>query len=121
MRRAGLQDKLSGVREVFCDREPARVGYFRSVLENADILTYVRNEVTNTAVAEMPSGVFFPALCVVNDEDYDRAIALIIEVRDGTPADLPEWTCASCSEAVPGGFDICWKCGAERPVQNVDV
>lgn len=106
------------MKAVFTDREPARVGYFQSVLDNAGILTYVRNQVTNTTVAEMPSGIFFPSLCVVNDEDYDRAIALILEVRDGTPANLPEWTCDSCGESVPGGFDICWRCGAERPVLN---
>ena len=103
------------VKAVFTDREPARVGYFQSVLDNAGILTYVRNQVTNTTVAEMPSGIFFPSLCVVNDADYDRAIALILEVRDGTQVNLPEWTCASCGESVPGGFDICWQCGAERP------
>ena len=99
---------------VFSDREPARVGYFQSVLENAGILTFIRNQNTNTTMAEMPSGVFFQVLCVVNDDDFERAKELIIEVRDGTPDNLPEWKCAQCGESVPGGFDICWKCGADR-------
>ncbi|GAT34642.1 putative signal transducing protein [Terrimicrobium sacchariphilum] len=84
------------MKAVFTDREPARVGYFQSVLDNAGILTYVRNQVTNTTGVEMPSGIFFPLLCAVNDGDYDRAVALILEMRDGTPAHLPERTCGSC-------------------------
>jgi hypothetical protein len=106
------------MRSVFTDREPARVGYFQSVLENEGILTFIRNQLTNTTMSEMPSGLFFPVLCVVNDEDFDRAIALILEVRDGTPDNLPEWTCEKCHEAVPGGFDLCWNCGAERPTPS---
>ncbi len=65
-------------------------------------------------MSEMPSGIFFPQLCVVNDEDYDRAISLILEIRDGTPVVLPEWICSKCEESVPGGFDLCWKCGTDR-------
>ena len=104
------------MKPVFFDREPARVGYFQSVLENAGIQTYIRNQHTNYSMAETPSHLFFPVLCVVNDEDFDQATSLIVEIRDGTPTDIPDWICPSCSESVPGGFDICWKCGADRPV-----
>ena len=102
------------MKPVFCDREPARVGYFQSVLENAGILSFIRNQHTNTTMSEMPSGLFFPVLCVVNDDDFARAIDLIREVRDGTPPGVPDWTCERCHEAVPGGFDLCWNCGTER-------
>jgi hypothetical protein len=102
------------MKSVFCDREPARVGYFQSVLENAGIATFIRNQHTNTTMSEMPSGLFFPVLCVVNDDDFDQAIALILQVRDGTPDGLPEWICEKCRESVPGGFDLCWNCGSER-------
>ena len=46
--------------------------------------------------------------------EFERAVELIREVRDGTPAGLPDWTCERCGEAVPGGFDLCWNCGSER-------
>jgi hypothetical protein len=26
-----------------------------------------------------------------------------------------EWRCASCGEEIPGHFDLCWNCEAERP------
>jgi hypothetical protein len=104
------------MKAVFSDREPARVGLFQSTLEAAGIPCFVRNQNTNTTMAEMPSGLFFPILCVINDEDFERAKAMIIEIRDNVPGNLPDWTCASCREEVPDGFEICWNCGAEKPL-----
>ena len=37
------------------------------------------------------------------------------EDGDGDGDDLPEWDCASCGEAVPGNFEVCWNCSAPRP------
>ncbi len=34
------------------------------------------------------------------------------------PAAVPHgnpWKCPACGQNVPGTFDICWKCSAERP------
>ncbi|MCB9865531.1 MAG: hypothetical protein H6816_02700 [Phycisphaerales bacterium] len=28
---------------------------------------------------------------------------------------LPDWTCPACSESNPGGFEVCWQCGADAP------
>ncbi len=28
---------------------------------------------------------------------------------------VPDWTCPKCGETVPGSFDECFKCGANRP------
>ncbi|MET0398172.1 MAG: hypothetical protein ABW277_15330 [Longimicrobiaceae bacterium] len=28
---------------------------------------------------------------------------------------LAEWDCASCGEAVPANFEVCWNCSAPRP------
>jgi hypothetical protein len=35
--------------------------------------------------------------------------------EDGGEDLRPEWSCASCGEAVPGNFEACWNCGASRP------
>ena len=102
------------MKAVFWDLEPARVGLFQSTLEAEGIPCFVRNQHTNTMMTGMPSGLFFPVLCVTNDEDYERAKALIVEIRDGSPGNLPDWTCTACGETVPGGFELCWNCGAEN-------
>jgi hypothetical protein len=105
------------MKPIFYDLEPARVGLFQSTLESAGIPCFIRNQHTNTSMSEMPSALFFQVLCVVNDEDFDRAKAMVIDIRDGTPANLPDWTCAQCREEVPGGFEVCWNCGTERLAQ----
>jgi len=102
------------MREVFVNQDHARVGFYKSILDEAGIPNFVRNESSNNSVTEMPSGLFFPALCVVNDEDYDRAMRILKEVYYAPPSKAPDWRCPNCNEEVPGNFDSCWHCGAVR-------
>ena len=60
----------------------------------------------------MPSPLFFPALCVVHDDDYDRAMQILGEIYYSPPSQASDWRCPKCSEEVPGNFDSCWQCGA---------
>ncbi len=101
------------MREVFVNQDHARVGFYKSVLEAAGIQTFVRNEVANN-ITEMPSPLFFPALCVVRDDDYDEAMRLLGEIYYATPPAAADWSCPSCGEEVPGTFGSCWQCGALR-------
>lgn len=102
------------MREVFIHQDSARVGLYKSVLDSAGIPNFVRNALTNNSVTDMPSPIFFPALCVMHDEDYDAAIELLRKVVKPEPADGPDWKCPSCGEEVPATFDTCWKCNTER-------
>lgn len=36
------------------------------------------------------------------------------ELAARAAAAATEWSCAACREPVPGSFDACWNCGAER-------
>lgn len=104
------------MKEVFIDPDPARVGLYKTVLENAGIGCFIRGEYGSTSLASRKSTFFAPSLCVLNDEDYDRAKALLAEFAEAPMAvEEQEWTCPACQEAVPGTFDSCWKCGAVRP------
>jgi len=102
------------MREIFTDQDFTRVGHFQSVLEAAGIKTFIRNEYTHNSLSEMPSGVFFPSLCVVHDEDYEEALALLRPLYDTPATQAPDWKCPSCGEMVPGNFETCWNCKAER-------
>lgn len=101
------------MKEIFRERDLTRVGYCQSILEGEGIPTVVRNE-TLTGLTEFPIPDFFPALCVVNDEDYSRAIEVLRDrlARDES-ASSEEITCASCREPNPGNFEVCWSCGGE--------
>ena len=103
------------MKEVFVDQDHARVGFFQSILDEAGIPCYIRDEYGNTSLAGRKSTFFAPALCVVNDEDYDRAKAILDDMQSAPATAEKDWVCPECSEEVPATFGSCWKCGAIRP------
>ena len=102
------------MREIFVNQDHARVGFFKSVLDEAGIANFVRNELANN-IAEMPSPLFFPALCVLHDEDYDEAMRILGKIYYDQPSPAADWRCPKCNEEVPGTFDSCWQCSELRP------
>lgn len=101
------------MREVFTHQDFTRVGHFRSVLEEAGIVTFIRNEHTNHAMTGLPSHLFFPTLCVLNDDDYEKAMELLQPLHVPPPWS-PDWVCPTCAESNPGNFEFCWSCTMER-------
>jgi hypothetical protein len=102
------------MKEVFVHQDHAQVGLYKSVLDAAGISSYIRNEYSHQIVTPRPTDLFYPTLCVVNDEDYERALEIIAERQAPEAPAGPDWTCADCGEEVPGTFGSCWKCGALR-------
>ena len=102
------------MREVFSDVDAVRVAFFRSVLQEAGIPSYIKNEYSHNSVDGLQSPSMYPALCVLEDSDYDEAMRLLGEIYYGGPANLPEWACPKCGAEVPGNFDACWQCGSFR-------
>jgi predicted RNA-binding Zn-ribbon protein involved in translation (DUF1610 family) len=102
------------MKELFREQDFTRVAFFRGLLEADGIPTYIRNEFLS--VTEAPIPVFFPALCVQHDEDYERAVKIIREhlAKQDTEAQN-EFPCPACGEINPGNFETCWSCGAEIP------
>ena len=99
------------MKELFRERDYTRVGYFQTVLEAEGIPTFVRNENTVTFMTEIPIPEFYPALCVVNDEDYDAAIELLRKhVKEDEVLSQQSVACPKCGESNPANFEICWSC-----------
>jgi hypothetical protein len=105
------------MKPIFSDEDPARTGYVQSILENAGIPTFFRNRYTHNTMG-MFRGQVPPVLCVVDDNDFEKATTLIAEFLSEAPTESLDWTCTECDESVPGNFDICWKCGAEHNDSN---
>ena len=83
-------------------------------MEAEGIPTLIRNQhLTCAGLTEIPIPEFFPALCVMNDEDYEKAVQII---RSHLTAESPdadvEVPCPACGETNPGNFAQCWSCGA---------
>jgi Putative prokaryotic signal transducing protein len=101
------------MREVFTSQDFTQVGYYKSVLDEAGISSFVRNENANSI--GLSGAIFFPSLCVTEDADYDEAIRILKsrQYKETTP--VADWTCPSCSEKNPGNFELCWNCTTPRP------
>lgn len=105
------------MKEVFVHQDFTRVGFYESVLKEAGIRCFIQNATTHNLLTGLPSPLFFPKLCVIDDGDYDDAIALLEPLHNqplpGAP-DAKEWTCPKCHESVPPEFGSCWQCGTVR-------
>jgi len=99
--------------EVYSNADSALVGFYRSLLEDAGIRTYFRNEFVSGVEVVVP--VFYPAICVLNEEDEARALQIIREQSLTASSTGPDWNCATCGETVPGVFAQCWNCSAPLP------
>ncbi len=102
------------MKELFRDRDLAKIGRCRAVLEETGIETFLKNE--NVSNTEAWIIEFDPTLCVVNDEDYDRAAEFIRNhLAEGAEVSTEEEVvCKNCGEKNPGNFAACWKC--EQPL-----
>lgn len=104
------------MRNVYSHQDHARVGFFKSILDDAGIATFMKNDVSSNTT-DIPSLIIAPTLCVVNDEDYNRARDILNSAALPPSQPSVEWQCARCGESVPGNFDTCWNCGATRDGQ----
>ena len=101
------------MREVYTNQDVTEVSFYQSILEEANIATFIRNE--NTGNPALSGAEFAPTLCVVEDDDYDEAVRILKEHQDKVVAGAVEWICPSCSEKNPSNFEVCWKCNTARP------
>src|ERR1700712_1673894 len=91
---------LGTMKEVCSHHDLTRLGYYKTVLDEAHIPNLIRHEsLYNLTV---PFAVM-PSLCVRDNGDYDLALKLLREHEDSPPVLEADWACASC-----------WKCGAVR-------
>jgi hypothetical protein len=106
------------MKEIFVSKDATRVGHMKSVLDAAGIVSFIRNEHGFSGALGMAglvrSQLVDPVLCVMDDERYDEAVSLLKPLLEAPTMTATDWTCAACHEEVPGSFELCWKCQAER-------
>lgn len=101
--------------EIFAHKDYTVVGFYKTILEEAGIVCMVRNEISQNLVVDLPATARYPALCVANDEDAERAVAILREYKFAEAAQGQEWKCPACGEEVPAEFASCWKCESLKP------
>ncbi|MCR5865040.1 MAG: putative signal transducing protein [Aquincola tertiaricarbonis] len=72
----------------------------------------VQRAFTSGIAGEIPPDQALPEVWLTDDSHYDRARALLAELR-ARPS--RHWHCRGCGESIEGGFEQCWNCGAMMP------
>lgn len=105
------------MKEILRHRDSSKVGHVQSILEAAGISTFMRNETLSVTEVSIPD--FFPAVCVANDADYDRAMTVVSDhFAEIDSVDSADRICQHCGENSPSSFGVCWKC--EKPFEDKD-
>lgn len=108
------------MREIYSHQDVTVLGYYRSILEAEGIAGYIRNEHSQTLGFGFYGmfqrlGFLEPVLCIVADEEFERAIAILSHHHHADPIDQAEWLCSACKESNPASFEVCWKCQTAKP------
>ena len=101
------------MKELYTNMDSSRIGLYKSVLDDAGIASYIQNEHTSQLV-NMISPIFQQTLCIVDDERYDEAVALLKPLNYNEAPEGADWICAKCWESNPSSFEVCWSCEAEK-------
>lgn len=85
---------------------------WRDMLEANGIEATVQRFFLQGSVGEVPPHEAALEIWVQHDEQFERAQALIEDLRR---VPQRQWFCAKCNEKIEGGFEQCWNCGALMP------
>ena len=97
------------MKRVFSSFNLQLVHHQRNLLHTEGIEAVVRNEILSSGMGELPPAECQAELWVVNDQDAQRAEAILL----ATGVSGPRWACA-CGETLEPQFTQCWRCGASR-------
>lgn len=82
-------------------------------LEEAGIQAFVLNEHAQGGLGEIPFTHAYPEVWLVRSADAEKA-KRIVSAYERPVASASSWICRSCDEENPGGFEVCWRCGATK-------
>ena len=101
--------------KVYSSPNLTMVGHLKNVLELRGIACSIRGEFGGAAVGLLPPIVCWPELWVVDESQAEEAKQIISEALESTEHEPAHWKCPRCEEEMEGQFDVCWKCGTNRP------
>lgn len=102
------------MRDLITSIDSTRLGFFKSILDEAGIACFIRNE-TTAQLTNIFIGPLQPTLCLVDEADFERASALLLPHQSAATGSTEEWLCPACKESNPASFELCWKCQTAKP------
>ncbi|MEM7672751.1 MAG: DUF2007 domain-containing protein [Verrucomicrobiota bacterium] len=97
--------------ELISDYDSAKIGLYKSVLENAGIPVIVKNWESSN-ITDVPIPALYPAIFVHTREDLKKGREILNSTDSDSDAALEDWVCRSCGETIERQFAECWKCQA---------
>ena len=94
------------------------VGHLRDLLEHHHIRCIAKNEFLLGGAGELPPTECWPELWIAEDFQYEKAKELVEGFLASSAEAGGEWPCPGCGEGIEGQFSACWRCGAERPLND---
>ena len=101
--------------KLYTSHNTVLVGHLQSILANAGINCWIRNQSLAGGIGELPPTACWPELWLHDAADRDQALALIKPILAPSPVRHSPWHC-DCGEDLEGQFELCWHCGRPRPV-----
>lgn len=97
---------------IYTNENSFLVSHMKNIVENKGINVFLKNEFAAGGSGELAPLDTWVELWVVDDADYDRAMAVIENARNSDVGQ--DWVCCSCGEENAGSFDYCWHCQKSR-------
>jgi len=94
------------------------LGYLRSILQEAGIACFIKNERLAGALGEIPFLECWPELWIVDAVDLYRAKQLVAGA-EAVAEQGKDWLCSNCGETVEGQFLTCWQCGSDADTSEL--
>lgn len=110
---------ITNMKRLLASSDTVFLEYLRRRLDARGIGAFVRNA-TNSGLAagELSPAVAPPELWVV-PEDFDAAQRILRNIRTEFETRAgPPWHCPRCGEVLEPQFEVCWRCGTERPEEG---
>ena len=102
------------MQKLYTSDNPILIGHLQSVLADAGINCWIKNQSLSGAIGMLPANACWPELWLYDAADSRQALALINPIITTAPNRHAAWRC-DCGEQLEGQFEICWHCGRERP------
>tara|TARA_R110001592_G_scaffold110641_1_gene307158 strand:+ start:9950 stop:10276 length:327 start_codon:yes stop_codon:yes gene_type:complete len=107
-----MPSKVLDMKMVYSNESLFLVNNIKNIIEAAGIVTFLKNEFTQGAVGEVSVFDCWPEIWVLENSDYEKALAVIANVQKLLSMD--DWICNKCGEKNHASFEVCWQCQHEQ-------
>lgn len=97
---------------VYTDENLFLVSNAKNIIDAVGITSFLKNEFAQGAVGEVSAFDCWPELWVLEDSDYNKAMAAIAASEKSVS--MPDWICNQCGEKNDASFEVCWQCNYEQ-------